>query len=169
MSMKQAKWLVATLLILGVLTYLWGRAPDKLVIDTPGGGDLTEVSPPADCSIKGEGCRLEIEGVGRFHVRIPEVIVPLEKFTFEVRPEGDVAGDVGEVRVDFDMREMDMGENAYRLERFADDSYREDIILPVCTSDVTEWIARLSIRTTEGGYLVELPFNVDRSRPAEKD
>ncbi len=169
MSMKQAKWMVATLLVLGVLSYLWGRAPDKLSIDTPGGGDLTRVSPPDDCPLKGEGCRFEIEGVGRFHARLPEVVVPLEKFAFEVRPEGEAASEVGEVRVDFDMREMDMGENAYRLERFADDSYRQDIILPVCTSDVTEWIARLSIRTTEGGYLVELPFHVDRSRPAGRD
>ena len=49
MSMKQAKWLVATLLILGVLTYLWGRAPNKISTDVPVTGALTQVKAPSDC------------------------------------------------------------------------------------------------------------------------
>jgi len=91
-------------------------------------------------------------------------VVPLEKFAFEVVPQGEAARSVGEVRVDFEMVGMDMGINAYRLERLADGRYRQDIILPVCTSTRTDWIANLTIRSTEGAYLVRLPFDVDGSR-----
>jgi len=164
MSMKQAKWMVATLLILGVLSYLWGRAPSKLSVDSPVSGAFTLVEAPADCALKGEGCRVSIDGLGAFRVSMPERVVPLEKFAFEVVPQGEAARSVGEVRVDFEMVGMDMGINAYRLERLADGRYRQDIILPVCTSTRTDWIANLTIRSTEGAYLVRLPFDVDGSR-----
>ncbi|RRQ24625.1 hypothetical protein D5687_00195 [Guyparkeria sp. SCN-R1] len=164
MSMKQAKWMVATLLILGVLTYLWGRAPDKLTTDTPVSGPLTEVPAPIGCQLKGEGCEIEIDGLGSFLVRMPETVVPLEKAVFRVMPQGEAAKAVGEIRVDFEMIGMDMGINAYRLDRLADGTYREEIILPVCTTDRSDWRANLSIHSTAGAYLVRLPFSVDRSR-----
>ena len=166
MSMKQAKWLVATLLVLGVLTYLWGRAPSKIATDVPVTGALTQIQAPSDCDLKGEGCSVAIDGLGVFRVAMPETIVPLEKFAFTVEPQGEVARSVGAVRVDFEMVGMDMGINAYRLERQADDRYRAMVILPVCTTDRSDWRANLTIHSTEGAYLVQLPFAVDRSRPA---
>ena len=165
MSMKQARWMVATLLVLGVLTYLWGRAPDKLTTDTPVSGPLNEVPAPVDCELKGEGCEIAIDGLGSFLVRLPETVVPLEKVVFRVVPQGEAAKAVGEIRVDFEMVGMDMGINAYRLDRLADGTYREAVILPVCTTDRSDWRANLSIHSTEGAYLVRLPFSVDRSRP----
>ncbi|MFI9652326.1 hypothetical protein [Guyparkeria halopsychrophila] len=162
--MKQAKWMVATLLILGVLTYLWGRAPDKLIIDTPATGPLTQVPAPTDCPLKGEGCEIAIDGVGSFLVSMPETVVPLEKMVFRVVPRGEAAKAIGQIRVDFEMIGMDMGINAYRLDRLADGTYREEVILPVCTTDRSDWRANLSIHSTAGAYLVRLPFSVDRSR-----
>ncbi|MFO7807752.1 hypothetical protein [Guyparkeria sp.] len=166
MSMKQAKWMVATLLILGVLTYLWGRAPAKLTTDTPMTGPLTELPAPTDCQLKGEGCEVAIDGLGTFVVRMPETVVPLEKAVIRVVPQGEAAKAVGEIRVDFEMVDMDMGINAYRLDRLADGTYREEVILPVCTTDRSDWRANLSIHSTEGAYLLRLPFHVDRSRPS---
>ncbi|MFN2382345.1 MAG: hypothetical protein ABR561_07345 [Guyparkeria sp.] len=163
--MKQAKWMVATLLVLGVLTYLWGRAPDKLGTDSPVTGPMTEVPAPADCELKGEGCEVAIDGLGTFLVSMPEEVVPLEKAVIRVVPEGEAAKAVGDIRVDFEMVGMDMGINAYRLDRMADGEYREVIILPVCTTDRSDWRANLSIHSTGGAYLVRLPFTVDRSRP----
>ena len=168
MSMKQAKWLVATLLILGVLTYLWGRAPGKISTDVPVTGALTQVAAPDDCQLKGEGCTVTIDGLGAFRVTMPETVVPLEKFTFAVSPQGEVARSVGAVRVDFEMVGMDMGINAYRLERLADGEYRSTIILPVCTTDRSDWLANLTIHSTDGAYLLRLPFEVDRSRPSNR-
>ncbi|MBN2872108.1 MAG: hypothetical protein JXJ30_04265 [Halothiobacillaceae bacterium] len=164
MSMKQAKWLVATMLILGALTYLWGRAPGKLSTDVPMTGALTQVEAPADCHLKGEGCTVAINGLGDFRVTLPDPVVPLEKTRLVVVPQGKAGESVGAVRVDFEMVGMDMGNNAYRLERLADGTYRADIILPGCTSDRTDWMANLSIHSTQGAYLVRLPFALDRSR-----
>ena len=166
MSMNQAKWLVATLLILGVLTYLWGRAPSKISTDVPVTGALTQVEAPGNCRLKGEGCTVVIDGLGAFLVAMPETVVPLEKFEFTVEPQGEAARSVGAIRVDFEMVGMDMGINAYRLERLADGQYRATIILPVCTTDRSDWLANLTVHSTEGAYLVQLPFEVDRSRPS---
>ena len=166
MSMKQAKWLVATLLILGVLTYLWGRAPGKLSTDVPVTGPLTQVEAPDDCDLKGDGCTVVIDELGAFRVTLPEAVVPLEKFVFKVEPQDEAARSAGAIRVDFEMVGMDMGINAYRLERLADGTYHATIILPVCTTDRSDWMANLTIHSTEGAYLVRLPFVVDRSRPS---
>lgn len=165
MSMKQAKWLVATFLILGALTYLWGHAPGKLSTDRPVTGTLIQVPSPDDCELKGQGCEVSIAGLGTFHVSMPDSVVPLEKFIFRVEPQGEVAQSVGGVRVDFEMLDMDMGINAYRLERLVDGEYRATIILPVCTTDRSDWLANLTIHSTEGTYLVRLPFTMDRFRP----
>ncbi|MCL7744570.1 hypothetical protein LV476_06360 [Guyparkeria hydrothermalis] len=167
MSMKQAKWLVATLLILGVMTYLWGRAPSKLSTDVPVTGTLTQVETPDDCQLKGEGCTITIDDLGDFRVAMPATVAPLKKFDFTVEPLGEAARSVGSVRVDFEMVDMDMGINAYRLERLADGHYQATVILPVCTTDRSDWLANLTIHSTEGAYLLRLPFAVDRSRPSE--
>lgn len=166
MSMKQAKWLVATLLILGVLTYLWGRAPSKITTDVPVSGALTQVETPDDCQLKGEGCTVTVDGLGAFRVAMPATVVPLEKFVFTVEPLGEASRSVGSIRVDFEMIDMDMGINVYRLERLADGHYQATIILPVCTSDRSDWLANLTINSTEGAYLLRLPFAMDRSRPS---
>ncbi|HER20323.1 MAG TPA: hypothetical protein ENO14_04660 [Chromatiales bacterium] len=166
MSMKQAKWLVATLLILGVLTYLWGRAPSKISTDVPITGAMTQLEAPGDCHLKGEGCMITVDGLGVFRVAMPETVVPLEKFAFTVEPQDEAARSVGAVRVDFEMVGMDMGINAYRLERLADGQYRATVILPVCTTDRSDWLANLTIHSTEGAYVMQLPFQMDRSRPS---
>ncbi|MFW5936725.1 MAG: PAS domain-containing sensor histidine kinase, partial [Desulfosalsimonas sp.] len=75
-----------------------------------------------------------------------------------VVPQGEAGKAVGEIRVDFEMVGMDMGINAYRLDRMADGEYREEVILPVCTTDRSDWLANLSIHSTSGAYLLRLPF-----------
>jgi len=56
---------------------------------------------------------------------------------------------------------MDMGINRYPLTRSSDGNYAQNIILPVCTTTRTDWVADLSFTTTAGTFVAKIPFVVD--------
>lgn len=162
MSMKQARWLVATFVILAALSFIWGHNPAHLGKPQAVTGAIHTIQVPKDCPLKGEGCTLSLPDVGTVTVRAPAVIKPLQKFALTVTPQGDSAKSLGAVSVDFQMVGMDMGINQYPLDRQADGQYRQIIILPVCTSTRTDWVAVLSLNSTHGNFVAKIPFVVDR-------
>lgn len=167
MSMKQARWLVATFIVLAILSFIWGRNPSR--IKQPAQvvhGPVTALTVPGDCQLKGQGCVLRIPQIGRLRVQTPATIRPLEKFPFTVRPLGKTAKSLGSVAVQFKMTGMDMGFNDYSLQRQADGHYVQTIILPVCTTTRTDWVAELRLSTTKGTFVATIPFQVDRRRAA---
>lgn len=158
MDMKKARWFIASLLALGVLTFLWRLAPD--VLDQRSADGVAYQPQPVDktCQLQDQGCRIELPGVGYLLVTMPEEIIPLERFEFTVRPEPGVAQKVGEIVADFDMTEMDMGVNRYTLTREHTDVFRQTVVLPICTATETDWIANLFVTTTAGHYRYEFDF-----------
>jgi len=162
MSMNQARWLLATFVILAVLSFIWGHNPGQIRPKHNVTGPVTPVVIPADCDIKGVGCVLSLGRLGHVLVKAPAVIKPLVKFPLVVEPEGDMAKSMGAISVDFQMVGMDMGINRYPLSRASDGTYSQNIILPVCTTTRTDWVAELSFSTTTGTYVAKIPFVVDR-------
>jgi len=163
MTMKQAKWLVVTLLVIGILGYVhsrnpmqWGK-PDRLAL-----GPATQVEAPADCQLRGQGCMVVIDDIGSVFVRLPEQIRSLEKFTLEVRPDTELARNTGAVHANFDMIDMDMGFNDYVLERSAAGDFTATVILPVCSADRSDWIVDIFLTTTHGTFVTRLPFELPR-------
>lgn len=162
MSMNQARWLVGTFVVLAVLSFIWGHNPAHLGKPQAVSGAVQSIPVPKDCALKGEGCTLSLPELGRITVQAPAVIKPLQKFTLSVSPLGETAKSLGAVSVDFQMVGMDMGINQYPLERQADGQYRQAIILPVCTSTRTDWVAILSLNSSRGDFVAKIPFVVDR-------
>lgn len=161
MSMNQARWLVATFVILAVLSFIWGHNPDQVRLKETVSGPVIPVVIPNDCAMKGVGCDLSLGQLGHVIVRAPREIKPLEKFALVVEPQGDASKSMGAVSVDFQMVGMDMGINRYPLSRSSDGNYTQNIILPVCTTTRTDWVADLSFTTTAGTYVAKIPFVVD--------
>jgi hypothetical protein len=159
--MNQARWLLATFIILATLSFFWGHNPAQLRIDTPSGA-VHSIEVEKSCQIKGVGCSVALGDLGAVVIQSPSVIKPLEKFDFSVVPGADLLKKLGSVSVDFQMVGMDMGINQYPLTRQADGAYQQVIILPVCTTTRTDWLALVTFTTTEGVYVVKLPFVVDR-------
>lgn len=167
MSMNQARWLVATFVVLAILSFVWGRNPSHLRPVQTVSGPIAKLPVPKGCDIKGAGCSLSLPGMGTVQVQAPAVIRPLKKFVFAVQPQGDLAKSLGGVAVNFKMIGMDMGFNDYTLQREASGRYAQTIILPVCTSSRTDWVADLRMTTTRGTYVAEIPFQVDRRVTAD--
>ncbi|WP_407275563.1 hypothetical protein [Halothiobacillus sp. DCM-1] len=161
MSMKQARWLIGSFIVLALLSIVWSHRPGTLQLETPVGGALLPVSVPTDCSLKAPGCDLSLGELGSVTVQAPARIVPLHKFVLTVTPSAELAKNLGAVSVDFQMIGMDMGVNNYPLQRAADGAYSQTIILPVCTTTRTDWVALLMLHTPRGAYLAKIPFSVD--------
>lgn len=162
MSMTQARWLVATFVALAVLSFIWGHNPTHLGKPQTVTGAIQSITVPKDCPLKGTGCELTLPQLGTVLVQAPAAIKPLQKFAFTVTPLGETAKSLGAVSVDFQMVGMDMGINQYPLDRQADGRYQQTIILPVCTSTRTDWVAILSLNSTQGDFVAKIPFVVDR-------
>ncbi len=161
MSINQARWLLVSFIVLAILSFIWGHNPSQLRIDTASGA-VHPIEVEKSCEIKGLGCSVPIGGLGTVVIQAPSIIKPLEKFTFTVVPSAALLKNLGSVSVDFQMVGMDMGINQYPLTRQADGAYQQVIILPVCTTTRTDWLALVTFTTTEGVYVVKLPFFVDR-------
>ena len=161
MSMKQARWLLGSFIVLALLSLVWSHRPSSLSVDAPVSGSLIPLILPADCTLKGDGCTVTVGTLGTMTIHAPERIVPLHKFVLTAVPSAELAKNLGAVSVDFQMIGMDMGVNQYPLSRAADGAYTQTIILPVCTTTRTDWVALLSMTTTHGSYLAKIPFSVD--------
>ncbi len=161
MSMSQARWLLGTFVILAVLSFVWGHNPSLLRSD-PVSGPVHSINVDNSCQIKGAGCSVLVGDQGAVLIQAPSVIKPLVKFSFVVAPSAPLLKNLGSVSVDFQMVGMDMGINQYPLRREANGTYQQMIILPVCTTTRTDWLALVSFNTTAGVYVVKLPFVVDR-------
>lgn len=85
---------------------------------------------------------------------------PLESFALQLRVvRGSVPMDA-QITVDFQMRDMDMGQTRYRLQRAADGVWQGRAMLPVCVSGRSDWVAALSIQADGRRWTAELPFTL---------
>jgi hypothetical protein len=65
------------------------------------------------------------------------------------------------VTVEFSMPSMDMGRNRYGLVRQGSGLWAGDIILPVCTSGLHDWVAKVEVETPRERLSAKFPFQVE--------
>jgi hypothetical protein len=90
-------------------------------------------------------------------VRLGPDVVALKPFPVTL----SVAGDDEKpktVMVKFVMSGMSMGLNEYRLLPVSDDVWKADVILPICTSGRSDWVAEFTLESPNGRRSLVVPF-----------
>ncbi|HEY9199615.1 MAG TPA: hypothetical protein VIR60_09625 [Gammaproteobacteria bacterium] len=154
MMRKAGLGLLAVLVLLGIAIGAWLRShPD----DAP--ASATWLTVDADCDSARQTCSaraadLEIE------LRLGPPVRPMEAFEIRLQGSPEALADAAQITLEFQMRDMDMGLNRYRLERAADGVWRGRAILPMCVSGRSDWLAKVEIDQDGRRWTAELPFTV---------
>lgn len=154
MMRKAGLGLLAVLVLIGIAIGAWLRShPD----DTP--ASATALTVAADCDSARQTCSaraadLEIE------LCLGPPVRPMEAFEIRVLNPRNALDDDAQITLEFQMRDMDMGLNRYRLEHAADGEWRGRAILPMCVSGRSDWLAKLEIAQGGHRWTAELPFTV---------
>ncbi|WP_297528568.1 hypothetical protein [Thiohalobacter sp.] len=113
----------------------------------------------AGCDAAAGPCGAEGEALSiRFRLGAP--VRPLSRFDIELVAEGPSAGRIAQVEVWFEMADMDMGLNRYRLDARGKGRWTGAAMLPVCTSGRSDWRARVRVAEAQRTYEAVFPFRV---------
>ncbi len=103
--------------------------------------------PDAECDGAGF-CQSSRDG-RRITLRFLAPPSPLTAFPFEVHLNGFAVKPPPDVQVRFEMPDMDMGLNRYRLQNGGTGRFTGRAVLPVCTTGRHDWRAVVSVESAE--------------------
>ncbi len=110
-----------------------------------------------NCDAANETCRISAEGISVSLTLGPDV-KPLVMFPINLTFEG--SGRISpDVVVDFQMQDMDMGVNRYRLQPSSPSVWEGEAMLPVCTVSRMDWIVIVEFMLDEQPYKLIYPFH----------
>lgn len=113
----------------------------------------------SDCDVANESCRISSGAVAVSLALGPDV-KPLVSFPIRLQIEGgEVAAQ--SVITDFQMQEMDMGMNRYRLQLSPQSDWRGKATLPVCTASRMDWLAIVEFTLDGRPYRAIFPFHTE--------
>jgi len=105
-----------------------------------------------DCDAARRACTISGEGL-RVRLRLESGAKAMQPFTVAVAVAGAEA-----VNVRFEMPGMDMGRQVHRLQRAGADRWEGRVVLPVCLSGRSDWVAEVEIVTQRGRHIARFPF-----------
>lgn len=145
------KWLAVFLVLLVGAGY-W-LAPQYL--DGLSSGPRLQV--PENCQLNVGDCEVRLPSDALVQIYVEGEIRPLSEFRVFVKSEA-----VQPVSVSFEMVGMDMGINRYSFTKTPSGEWKTAVLLPVCTTDRSDWVAVFDFRLNNGdAYLLEFPFNAE--------
>lgn len=122
-------------------------------------GTAAPLQVEADCDSARAACRAQGDDLA-IELRLGPALRPLESFDIELRVLRGVLDAQARIEVEFQMRDMDMGLNRYRLERSEDGFWQGRAVLPVCTTGRSDWVAVIGIEQDGRRWIAEMPFGV---------
>lgn len=149
-----SKWLLIPLSVVIAAGY-W-LAPSYLTPEVT----ASRLQVPESCGFQTGVCEVRLPGDVLLEISTDGDVRPLGEFKVLL----DSAG-IQSASVSFEMVSMDMGVNRYRFTKNGDLRWSTKVMLPICTTNRTDWMAVLSLELNDGAsYLLEYPFNAEGSR-----
>lgn len=109
-------------------------------------------SAQAACVARGEEFVVELS-LGPF-------VHPMQPFSIQLRLLQGKLSSAAKVELQFQMQNMDMGQNRYRLMADEQGVWRGNAILPVCSRGRSDWLAQIDIQDADRRWSAEMPFTV---------
>ena len=109
-------------------------------------------SAQAACVARGEGFAVELS--------LGPSVQPMRPFGIQLRVLQGQLSSAAQVELQFQMQDMDMGQNRYRLLAGKQGIWRGNAVLPVCSRGRSDWFAQINIRDAGQRWSAEMPFIV---------
>jgi hypothetical protein len=115
---------------------------------------VTSLTVASVCDIQ-RGCEVADAALSIL-VRFATPPRALKPFSIELRAAGKER--IETVMLTFLMKGMDMGLNRYRMLGDARSGWRAEVILPICVSGRSDWLAEFELVTSSRRILLRVPF-----------
>jgi hypothetical protein len=109
-------------------------------------------SAQAACVARGEGFAVELS--------LGPSVRPMQPFNIQLRVLQGQLSSAAKVELQFQMQDMDMGQNRYRLQPDKQGIWRGNAVLPVCSRGRSDWFAQIDIQDADRRWSAEMPFTV---------
>ncbi|MGV6818539.1 MAG: hypothetical protein ACWA44_14895 [Thiotrichales bacterium] len=155
--MKQFLILLIVASLFGAIAYFGPR-----LVDQQSAAVEAEVEVPDECDFAPGSCQIMVQG-HQVTIAVADRITPLKPAEVTV-----TASDLIPVRVDFEMIGMDMGDNHFSFTRSGENSWKAEVILPVCSMGRNDWLAHFDFRQAESAdhsIRINYPFELTRTAP----
>ncbi len=116
------------------------------------------------CDSAQRACRIFATDL-ELELRLGPPVRAMESFKISLRHLRGRLGTDAQVTVEFQMRDMEMGLNRYRLAADVGDAggvWRGQAVLPVCSAGRSDWVAQVEISADGRRWTAVLPFIVDQ-------
>ena len=155
LSRVSLQWSAGVLIAAGLIG-IWALRPG-LDVASP---EAVLLQAESNCDSAQRACRIfgtELE----LELRLGPPVRTMESFVISLsRLRGSLGSDA-QATVQFQMRDMEMGINRYRLVMDAEGIWRGQAMLPVCSAGRSDWIAQVEISATGQRWRAELPFTAE--------
>ena len=141
---------ILIVLLIAIVALGYWLAPRLL----PYGATADILTVPKACDFSSAVCEMMLPGGVALSIEVQGDVRPLKTFSIAVK-----GTDVQDVAVSFEMIDMDMGINRYRFQKDVSGGWSTAVMLPVCTTGRTDWLALFDVRLQDGQvYRLEYPF-----------
>jgi len=155
LSRVSLQWSAGVLIAVGLIG-VWALRPG---LDVSSSGAVL-LQAESNCDGAQRACRIfgtELE----LELRLGPPVRTMESFEISLRRLRGSLGTDAQVTVQFQMRDMEMGLNRYRLVMGAEGIWRGQAMLPVCSAGRSDWVAQVDISATGQRWRADLPFKAE--------
>ena len=160
-TLRVQKYLVLTIVIAILVTlYYW---IDKFNFQQSNPAIVISVNNNTECDLLSSPCTYIIENK-KIRLEFLTKVRTLKSFKLKAKLFG-FKSSIKKIKSDFSMKSMSMGLNSFQFKRVAleesTSSWLSTILLPICTSQRTDWTMLVEIETENNIYQLSLPLMIE--------
>ena len=123
--------------------------------------------PLLNCKVQKQNCKTEVDAL-KVEVAFDKDIFYLKPFNFSVRTKIKGNNEIYSIKINFKMKNMDMGINRFSLKNINKENneqlWQGTALLPICVTGRADWFSELDVVTKNTKYVVSFPITVKQAK-----